>query len=544
MPWTVADVDQHKSGLTDAQKEQWVEIANSALESCLTDGGSQGDCEVAAIRQANGAVGAVDTNQQNISFLRIQANNYNIRRERHQGRWHLVVPVVMLKDGVHDGSHGPLLHLSEEYGRIPGSWDGIPVVVQHPKDSAGNYISANSPQIIDLKAVGRVYHTLCDGALKAEAWIDEEKIKKVSPLALAYIQQQRPLNVSTGLNSDYDSTPGKWNGEDYIAIARNHRPDHLALLPGGTGACSWDDGCGIRANEEKGDSDVNDKALMQTMKELGKKGFSVIQMNELGYKGICNKIQSKLDGMDTDVKYHYLDDVFSEDGRDFFVYKVSSSGEDTFYQRDYQVNDDESIEFTGEPVQVIVSKTYEPVQANTKKGGKKTMANKKGTPCCPEQVKLIIQSAHTRFEEGDREWLEGLEETSLIKLLPIPPADPPATPQVNKEQIVEVVKEQFKTTELFMSLAPAEIREQLQHGMSLHQAARAKLVEHITTNSDNSKFTAEKLESKSFEELQDLASLVKAPNDFTGNSAGNTQVNSGPKNKVLPMGMESKEDKK
>ena len=33
MPWTIKDVDQFKKDLTDKEKEQWVEIANSAYEA-------------------------------------------------------------------------------------------------------------------------------------------------------------------------------------------------------------------------------------------------------------------------------------------------------------------------------------------------------------------------------------------------------------------------------------------------------------------------------------------------------------------------------
>lgn len=55
MPWTVGDVDRFKRGLTDAQKHQWVRIANSVLASCQKRGGS--NCEASAIRQASGVVG-------------------------------------------------------------------------------------------------------------------------------------------------------------------------------------------------------------------------------------------------------------------------------------------------------------------------------------------------------------------------------------------------------------------------------------------------------------------------------------------------------
>ncbi|MCD6262292.1 MAG: hypothetical protein J7J52_04650 [Deltaproteobacteria bacterium] len=53
MPWDVGDVDRHKKGLTDAQKKRWVAVANSVLERCLNEGGTQSECEAKAIRQAN-----------------------------------------------------------------------------------------------------------------------------------------------------------------------------------------------------------------------------------------------------------------------------------------------------------------------------------------------------------------------------------------------------------------------------------------------------------------------------------------------------------
>jgi uncharacterized protein YdaT len=48
MPWTVADVDRHKKGLSAEQKKKWVSIANAVLK----DTGDEGR----AIRIANSKV--------------------------------------------------------------------------------------------------------------------------------------------------------------------------------------------------------------------------------------------------------------------------------------------------------------------------------------------------------------------------------------------------------------------------------------------------------------------------------------------------------
>jgi hypothetical protein len=525
MPWTVDDVDRFKSGLNAAQKRQWVEVANSALASCLADGKEQSECEASAIRQANGVI---NDNIQTYSFT---ANNYEIRRETHNGREHIVVPVIMLKDGVHNGSRGPLLHLVEEYGRCPQAWNGIPVTLSHPKDNKGNLIPANSPEVIDLTSTGRIYNTHVNGMLKAEVWIDELKCQELSPETLEAIKNHHPLNVSVGVFSDEDESPGQWNGEDYTAIARNHRPDHLALLLSETGACSWDDGCGIRANSKGGDE------LKKGKEDIAdNKSAEELNANARGFKGICSGIQAKLDAMDNNVSTYYLEEAFDDNT---FIYKVRGGDAPGLYKRGYQVAIDGTISFTGEPQEVTVEKTYTPVQGNFKtEGGMETMADKK-KGCCPEKVNLIIQSEHTRFEETDREYLEGLEEGTLVKLLPIEPETPEA-PQVNKDQIAEVVKDQFKTTEQFLSLAPAEVREQMEHGMALYQAEREKLTSQIVDNSGEGGFTAEELKDKPVGELKKLASLIQKPADYSGNGAGSThQANTEDVPVLVPLGVSS-----
>src|SRR5512135_634699 len=108
MPWTVGDVDKHKKGLTAKQKRQWVAVANGVLRKCMADGGTEATCAASAIRQANGVAG------NEMVIHNVKVNDYQIREERHQGRNTVVVPVIMMVEGVHSGSHGPLLHPAEE----------------------------------------------------------------------------------------------------------------------------------------------------------------------------------------------------------------------------------------------------------------------------------------------------------------------------------------------------------------------------------------------------------------------------------------------
>jgi hypothetical protein len=79
MPWTKEDVEKHKGGLTDDQKNQWVEVANSALESCMKDGGSEETCAISAIKQANGVVEKKYINEGNIEIRIIPDEDSEVR---------------------------------------------------------------------------------------------------------------------------------------------------------------------------------------------------------------------------------------------------------------------------------------------------------------------------------------------------------------------------------------------------------------------------------------------------------------------------------
>ncbi len=78
----------------------------------------------------------------------VTATEYTIRTEMLNGKEHLVVPVVMMVEGVHSGSHGPLLHLAEELGKFTGAWDGRPVTISHPSVDGQN-VSASSPSVLE-----------------------------------------------------------------------------------------------------------------------------------------------------------------------------------------------------------------------------------------------------------------------------------------------------------------------------------------------------------------------------------------------------------
>jgi len=252
MPWSTKDVDKHIKGLSDKQKKQWVRIANSVRDKCLKDGGSEKDCDAKAVKYANGVLSSNVGVQEDV-FLTMDsdpfAQGYEAEEKTLNGRDYLVVPVVMITEGVHIGSAGAVLHTTEELGEVTDAWNGIPVMLNHPKED-GTFISANSPEVLEQYEIGRVFNTILDGTkLKAEAWLDVERLEEISPELLDMVKAGEVIEVSVGAFSDNEEVEGEWNGEEYHYIARNYRPDHLALLPNLVGACSIDDGCGVRVNQ-------------------------------------------------------------------------------------------------------------------------------------------------------------------------------------------------------------------------------------------------------------------------------------------------------
>ena len=118
----------------------------------------------------------------------------------------------------------------------------------HPEE---NYGSANSPAILHL---GYLYNSnYTDNRLKTEIWIPDDLFEKNGVNAQIMAERVRsgdPMEVSTAYWADKEFSSGIFKGEEYYAIQRNLRPDHVALLLDGEGKCNLDDGCGFPRNEK------------------------------------------------------------------------------------------------------------------------------------------------------------------------------------------------------------------------------------------------------------------------------------------------------
>lgn len=477
--------------------------------------------------------------------------NYTVKEETLNGRKHLVVPVTMMVEGVHSGSHGPVLHLAEELGRYPGSWDGIPATIGHPKVN-GQYVSANSPTVLQDWAVGRIFNTqMVNSDLKAELWLDEEDLERVSEDTLTRINNGEVIEVSIGIFSDEESTTGTWNTEMYTTIARNHRPDHLALLPDEVGACSITDGCGIRVNKKgktkvktKDEMIVNSENKAEVLKELNRLGFSV---NEVSFNDIREKVSQVVYGLDGNGLDHYVEDIYPE----FFVYsqrnyRVTPSLRKLFKQQ-YTINTANDLELVGAASNVKREVTYEviPEIINNERVVTQRVIQKNKKSMCTECVKRLadglINNKATAWSEDDREYLESQTEEQLEKMTPQVTNEPVTNSAVklSREEILAVFKEQPMTNEEFLVFASPEVKE----GLVLRSTQKAEMVSQIMANSDQ--WSEDELNGKELVELQKLYKVVTKDTDTTvyvggGSLGGKTELNTnkkGPKTVMLPRGV-------
>lgn len=167
-------------------------------------------------------------------------------RKTLYGREFLVAPATILVPGVLAGSKGPLMYPPDEVAKNPEVWNHKPLTLNHPPDT-------NDPEVLEKVWLGFLLNTLFDQALKSRLWFDVQRTMILSMPLVHNLLQGIPFELSTGLGVYMEEITNEleFNGKKYKAIARNYRPDHLAVLPNSIGACSIKDGCGVLVNELK-----------------------------------------------------------------------------------------------------------------------------------------------------------------------------------------------------------------------------------------------------------------------------------------------------
>ena len=426
-----------------------------------------------------------------------------IRQDTMEGREYTVAPMVMAVEGVLNGSGGALFYPGEELAKMPVMWNHKPVVVYHPKIN-GLGVSACDPDICTAHKVGIIMNTKYeDGKLKAEAWLEQTRIAAVDPRIGEALENNTMMELSTGLFTDNVQESGNFEGSDYVAIAKNYRPDHLALLPDQKGACSIEDGAGFIRMNEAGDTVtvlLND--LTEEQKERLRdntqftRSVAKLVLNDLSFGDIRDLLSGMLretQGDDT-----WIEDVFE----DYIVYERGG----TLHKQPYVMADGEP-KFEGLPEDVIKSVTYITANNSTENERESDMDKK-------AKVEALIANAETQWGEDDKPYLMGLEENVLDKMAPVANtteevvADKTETTETTEtaEEVVANKQTEKVTVDAYIANAPAELQPILRNSVQSYAAEKKRLINTITANDKNT-FTTEQLAKMEVDALAPIAAL-------------------------------------
>ena len=441
-----------------------------------------------------------------------------------------VYPVVMLVEGVHHGlGTDPVYYPPQVIQASAPHWNNMPITINHPVDASGEHVMCNADGTIRTQwEVGMLKNVSWDGKLKGELWVNVATASNKEPALLPFIQNGGQLEVSTGFLSSDDGTPGNWNGEAYNASIQEIIPDHIALLPDSTGACSWNDGCGVRFNAKNPKVEVVFINSSDLMDQLDKIRTFVYGMDKFTPNG----------GLSID---NYVKAVYS----DYFIYKqntrTNSLEETKCYKQMYSMDTTGNVVLQGDPVEVVEDISYRIVTDAIKNSKEENiiMAGKAAAPaasmtckdavtpadkakCMGANISALIANENTSFTDADKEWLTAMNEDQLGKLVANMEAK---TVEVEKivEKVIDNTKETPTTLVGWLETAPPEVRSVVNAGLRELDNKRDGYMKTILAAETN-KFTEPQLKGMDINVLESIVSLMPVPKvngpNYTGMAGG------------------------
>lgn len=403
------------------------------------------------------------------------------RFEMLEGVRNLVVPAVVLLEGVWEGSKGAVLYKKDVLGKDITNWDHKPALLYHP---LLNYegASACDPVVLDAQKVGLVLNTKFPDKLAVEFWMPEERLKEKDERVYNDIIAGKKVEVSTGFYSKLEMGEGEFNGKKYIGVVNSICPDHIAILPDQIGACSIKDGAGLLTNA---------LSYSQT------------------YSLVTTALRAKMEAAG-----NYWDGYIEDNFPGFVIYKDGGS----LFKLAY-VTGSSGVSFQGQPVpvkRVVHYVTADGTTVNT--------ANPPTQENTVDKKKVVSDLISNKsFVEKDREWLMTLTDDQLTNLgklseaanKPIPVPVPVPTPVVNVNPTPAPEKKPQSVDE-YISNAPPEMQPVLRAGIEANKSEKAYLIGVIMANTRN-KFTKEYLEAKTdMAELRAIAAIANGDTQQQG----------------------------
>lgn len=263
-----------------------------------------------------------------------------------------------------------MLYPGQQLASAATSLEGKPAPAGHPKNAAGQHISATNGDALLTAYVGAICRnarhqggrTLVDVVVnEAQARAHPDGVRLVERLDAAITGNSAdPIHVSTGLFCEAIEANGESGGKSYSRIATAIKYDHLAILLNEQGAGTPADGVGMWLNAEGQPEEVEQVTLQANAEDKRSAGLKAWVLRLLGNSGSADMsfdaIQSGLHALLPDGGW--LREVFDR-------YAVWTDKDGRLWRQDYTVGSDGSLAFAGQVKEVRRKVTYEEVDPTT-----------------------------------------------------------------------------------------------------------------------------------------------------------------------------------
>lgn len=402
-------------------------------------------------------------------FSRLTFNSYgNFRRETLAGEEYVVVPVVLMVEGVFKGNNGDFKYTENHLSKFPEGWNNKPVLLRHPDVGKGG---AGSTAVLEKQGLGILLNTKYENSkLKSEAWLKSSRLS-LEPRLLTAIEAGNPVSVSTGLFHDYIVTENSSEPREVCNIV----PDHLAILFDEEPAVSIEAGAGLLMNS-KGPTQ-NELVAGDVREQL----YAVLNKRFVGDGSLRTSLSI------------YVEDFFPDS--QIVIYEFNG----VLYKLGYSAKGDVITLDEGAPERVVRQRQYR-IETGALVG---STNNSKGTTDMTKAtlIAAIMGVAGNRLTQ---EQLEGMDEAVLTNLAPVAGTTTTETPPATQNAAgTQPAPFDFNA---WMNAAPPNVRAFVDEGVQTLQTQRQTLISELTTNA---KFTAEELAPLSTPVLRKMAAAAK-----------------------------------
>lgn len=239
--------------------------------------------------------------------------------------------------------------------------EGKPAPAGHPKNSAGQYISALNGEALASAWAGAYCRnarheggrTLCDVVVneaQAKAHPDGQLLLQRLDAAISG-ENVDPIHVSTGVFVEAIEANGESRGKKYTRIATKPSYDHLAILLHQNGAGTPADGVGMWLNAEGAETEVERVELSTAPEDKRAAGLMRWVRKLLG-----NATDLSFDQISSGLYKTLQDGQWLVEVYDRFA--IYSDRDGALWRQDYSVSSDGSVAWTGSAVQVRREVTY------------------------------------------------------------------------------------------------------------------------------------------------------------------------------------------